>query len=127
WSFFTVPGNRICWAVNMQLNDHTLQEPQQQPLRSPSPPLDAPLSPTPSSRSSFSTSSTSSSSTATGYPSIADLGYWESEDALTGPLLSRLVSDDCKSFPVPLDNAGNTKSTTTTPWVISLMRHPRTI
>ncbi|KAG0355112.1 hypothetical protein BC939DRAFT_470127 [Gamsiella multidivaricata] len=91
WSYFTVPGNRICWAVNMQLDDLTLQE---QHVRTPP---KSPPSPTPSSISSFSAFSTSSAESHLS----PELG-WETEELGTNKLGKLLRSEDCRSFQTPL-------------------------
>ncbi|KAF9349961.1 hypothetical protein BGX26_011830 [Mortierella sp. AD094] len=97
WSYFTVPGNRICWAVNLQLDEATLRE---QRARSPSVLSTSfpnrPPSPTPSATSSFSTISASSTSET----NHADLG-WEPEITSASPL-GKLLSAECRTFQAPM-------------------------
>ncbi|KAF8936993.1 hypothetical protein EDD21DRAFT_368492 [Dissophora ornata] len=99
WSYFTVPGNRICWAVNVQMDDTTLRE---QRNRSPSPPPRSPPSPTPSSISSFSAFSTSTSTESYSLPQLE----WESEGSVNNGNMRGfgLLSEDCRAFPTPMGN-----------------------
>ncbi|KAF8977380.1 hypothetical protein BGZ46_007420 [Entomortierella lignicola] len=88
WSYFTVPGNRIGWAVNIQVDDAVLRERR---TRS----SNRPPSPTPSDISSFSAFSTSS--TLTDSP---DLG-WEAESSSINSL-GKHLAEECRSFHVPM-------------------------
>ncbi|KAF9925131.1 hypothetical protein FBU30_005024 [Linnemannia zychae] len=93
WSCFAVPGDRICWAVNMEIDDDTLQE-QRSRNASPSSPS-TPPSPTSSYIPRLSSSSSDSLISASGI-----LG-WESEEsnALTNSLLD---AEECRSFHLPM-------------------------
>ncbi|KAF9116145.1 hypothetical protein BGW39_002817, partial [Mortierella sp. 14UC] len=93
WSYFTVPGNRICWAVNMEIDDNTLRE--QRARAASSLPPRSPPSPTPSSPSRLSVSSAD-----TLFSTAANLG-WESEGSNT-VAHSLLVAEDCRTFQLPM-------------------------
>ncbi|KAG0070909.1 hypothetical protein BGZ89_012060 [Linnemannia elongata] len=95
WSYFTVPGNRICWSVNMEIDDNTLREQRARCVASSYPPK-SPSSPAPSSPSRLSISSTDSSQ----FTTAATLG-WEAEESNT-IAHSLLVSEECRTFPLPM-------------------------
>ncbi|KAG0285531.1 hypothetical protein BGZ96_010216 [Linnemannia gamsii] len=99
WSYFTVPGNRICWSVNMEIGDNTLREQRARAAASSSPPK-SPPSPTPSSLSSLSASSNDSSQ----FTTAATLG-WEAEESNT-IAHSLLVSEECRTFQLPIALGG---------------------
>ncbi|KAF9354876.1 hypothetical protein BGX34_010768 [Mortierella sp. NVP85] len=95
WSYFAVPGDRICWAVNVQLDDTSLRE---QKTGSSS---KSPTSPASSSR--LSTSSISSTSSETHGQTPTELG-WESQESNTAhPLMKRLDLEECKAFKIPFN------------------------
>ncbi|KAF9088864.1 hypothetical protein BGX27_002618, partial [Mortierella sp. AM989] len=98
WSYFTVPGNRICWAINVQLGDATLREHRaQSPETLSADPPRSPPSPTPSSISSFSTVSATPSMSET---NATDLG-WELEVSSINPIGNGLL-EECRSFQAPM-------------------------
>ncbi|KAF9096596.1 hypothetical protein BGX29_008520 [Mortierella sp. GBA35] len=84
--------SRICWTVNMEIDDSTLRE--QRARHSSSSPPNSP-SPTPSSLSRLSFSSADSQ-----INTAATLG-WETEDSNT-IAHSFLVSEECRSFRLPM-------------------------
>ncbi|KAF9963890.1 hypothetical protein BGZ65_007587 [Modicella reniformis] len=96
WSYFTVPGNRICWAVNIQQDENTLREQQQErsrtPRSSPSPPP------------SFSSLSSYSSATSA-EPRPSSDSEWESHHSsnTAHPLGKPLDLEDCRSFKISYD------------------------
>ncbi|KAG0253630.1 hypothetical protein BGZ95_006264, partial [Linnemannia exigua] len=94
WSYFTVPGNRICWTVNMEIDDNTLRE--QRARAASSLPPTSPPSPTPSSRSQLSTSSIDNSL----FNTAVNLG-WDSEESNT-IAHSILVAEECRAFQLPM-------------------------
>jgi 2-polyprenyl-6-methoxyphenol hydroxylase-like FAD-dependent oxidoreductase len=94
WSYFTVPGNRICWSVNMEIDDNTLREQRARAATS-SFSSKSPPSPTPSSPSRLFVSSTDSSQ----FTTAATLG-WEAEESNT-IAHSLLVSEECRTFQLP--------------------------
>ncbi|KAF9396804.1 hypothetical protein BGX21_009406 [Mortierella sp. AD011] len=96
WSYFTVPGNRICWSVNLQLDEATLREQRaRSPSVVPANPPDRSPSPTPS------TTSFSTILAASAFDSNhADLG-WEPEITSVSPL-GKLLSAECRTFQAPM-------------------------
>lgn len=90
-----MPGNRICWSVNMEIDDNTLREQRARCVASSYSPK-SPPSPTPSSLSRLSVSSTDSSQ----FTTVATLG-WEAEESNT-IAHSLLVSEECRTFPLPM-------------------------
>ncbi|KAG0200073.1 hypothetical protein BGX28_006764 [Mortierella sp. GBA30] len=79
WSYFTVPGNRVCWNISLQPDDATLREQR-------------PPSPTPSSLSGISSSSNDT------WSQTPDRG-WDTVDTSIESVLSL---EECRSFELPM-------------------------
>ncbi|KAG0237082.1 hypothetical protein BGX31_003718 [Mortierella sp. GBA43] len=96
WSYFTVPGDRICWSLNMHLDDNT-QRPGSLTKSSSSPPA------SPSMTSVSTTTQSSSSPSSSSCSSSTELG-WESYDSnTTHPLRKTLGLDESRGLKLPFN------------------------